>query len=81
MIRSCRGDVVQSLRSGNDSVLKLIRELVGVASGKDVTTPTVATEMGRCLGELGGLDLHSISLPASSPSGKELLIHVLYVYT
>ena len=77
MIRGCRGDVVQLLCSGSDSVLKLIRVLVDVASGEHVTTPTVAMEMGRCLGELGGLDLHSISLPAASLSGI-MYIHVLY---
>ena len=70
-IRSCHGDVTQLLRSGNDSVLRLVQALVGVASPL-VTTPTVAMEMGRCLGELGGLDLNCIALPTLSTNGESL---------
>ena len=69
MIRARRGDVIESLRGENSSVLRLIQVLVGVASE---TTPTVVMEMGRFLGELGGLDLHCIALP-STPINGELL--------
>jgi hypothetical protein len=69
MIRSCRSDVSHLLRNGCDSVLRLVRGLVGVASPL-VTTPTVAMEMGRCLGELGGLDLNCIALPTVPVKGS-----------
>ena len=69
MIRSCRSDVSHLLRNGCDSVLRLVRGLVGVASPL-VTTPTVAMEMGRCLGELGGLDLNCIALPTVPVKGE-----------
>ena len=69
MIRSCRSDVSHLLRSGCNSVLRLVTGLVGVASPL-VTTPVVAMEMGRCLGELGGLDLNCIALPNVPTKGE-----------
>ena len=69
MIQGCRSDVSELLRSGSDSILRLVQGLVGVAS-HHVTTPTVAMEMGCCLGELGGLDLSCIALPTPPTSGK-----------
>ena len=69
MIHGCRSDVSELLQCGNDSVLRLVQGLVGVASSH-VTTPTVAMEMGGCLGELGGLDLNCIALPTISTNGE-----------
>lgn len=78
MIMSCRSDVVELLHSENKPVLNLIQVLVGVASCP-VTTPTVTTEMGRYLGELGGLDLNCITLPAAtSLSGKREQCVIIY---
>ena len=69
IIRGRRGDVTQLLTSESNSILRLIQVLVGVASSR-VTTPTVAMEMGRCLGELGGVDLNCIALPPMVHNGE-----------
>lgn len=69
MIRSTRSDVGELLKSGSDSILNLLQVLVGVTP-ELVTTPNVAMEMGRVLGELGGVDLHCIALPTSPLSRK-----------
>ena len=68
MIRGRRGDVAELLSNGSDSILRLVQVLVGTDSDL-VTTPTVAMEMGRCLGELGGLDLNCIALPPQPENG------------
>ena len=70
MIRSARTDVEELLKSGSGLVLDLLQVLVGVAP-ELVTTPNVAMEMGRVLGELGGVDLHCIALPTSPLSRKK----------
>ena len=68
MIRGRRGDVAELLGNGSDSILRLMQVLVGTDSNL-VTTPTVAMEMGCCLGELGGLDLNCIALPPQPENG------------
>ena len=73
LIRDSRSDIVELLKMGSGPILELLQALVGgVASGR-LTPPTVAMEMGRCLGELGGLDLHCIALPDSSHNGEREL--------
>ena len=70
MIRDSPSDVTELLGNESDSILRLIQVLVGVVN-PDETTPTVATELGRCLGELGGLDLHCIALPTAPLGGEQ----------
>ena len=50
-------------------ILQLIRTLLGGASEVE-STPPVAMEIGRCLGEFGGLDLNCIALPPSLAEGE-----------